>query len=199
MSIDPRSSKQPVRPRGPGATLLRPGEATRNIGRFICALAAILLSGVAVDSAHAARKAAANPNGHPVSFTITSLQCASVPAGANVQGTGFQTDISRVHVTGSVLREIVTSHAQGTAVDQLGNTYVWSYSFQQNATSSDGQNWAGSVVDHFSLTGNGPVHIVAGFVGSITLNGNTITGITPSTVIGDPIGFDDLSQHCDPL
>ena len=81
-------------------------------------------------------------------------------------------------------------------MDQLGNTYVWSYSFQQNATSSDGLNWAGSAVDHFSLTGNGPVHIVAGFTGSVTFYPLTIT---PSTVIGDPIDFDDLSPHCDPL
>ena len=98
-------------------------------GRWISALVAILLSAVAADAAHAARKAAANPNSHPVTFTITSSQCSGVPVGANVQGNGFQTDISRVHVTGSVLREIVTSHAYGTAVDQLGNTYVWSYSF----------------------------------------------------------------------
>ena len=121
-----------------------------------------------------------------------------MPAGADVQGNGFQTDISRVQVTGSVMREIITSHAYGTAVDLLGNTYVWSYTLQQNATSSDGQNWAGSAVDHFSLTGNGPVHIVAGFVGSITYSATTFT-ITPSTVIGDPIGFDDISPHCDPL
>ena len=167
-------------------------------GRLISALVAILLSGVAADSAHAIRKAAANPNSHPVTFTITSSQCSSVPAGADVQGNGFQTDIARVHVTGGVMREIITSHAYGTAVDLLGNTYVWSYTLQQNATSSDGQNWAGSVVDHFSLTGNGPVHIVAGFVGSITYSANTIA-ITPATVIGDPIGFADVSPHCDPL
>ena len=96
------------------------------------------------------------------------------------------------------MREIVTSHAYGTAVDQLGNTYAWSYSAQQNATSSDGQNWAGSFVDHFSLTGNGPVHIVAGFVGSVTYSAITFT-ITPSNVIGDPIDFATLSPHCDPL
>ena len=166
---------------------------------LLSAFVAIVLSGVAADAAHAARKAAANPHSHPVSFTITSSQCPSgVPVGANVQGNGFQTDISRVHVTGSVMREIVTSHASGTAVDQLGNTYVWSYSFQQNATSSDGQNWAGSAVDHFSMTGNGPVHIVAGFVGSVTYSANTFT-ITPSTVIGDPLDFATLSAHCDPL
>jgi len=198
MSTDSRSSKQPVRPRRLGVTLLRPVEATMNIGRFICALVAILLSGAAADAAHAARKAAANPNSHPVSFTITSSQCSSVPAGANVQGNGFQTDIARVQVTGSVMREIITSHAYGTAIDQLGNTYVWSYSAEQNATSSDGQNWAGSLVDHFSLAGNGPVHIVAGFVGSITYSATTFT-ITPSTVIGDPIDFAALSPHCDPL
>lgn len=168
------------------------------IGRSVAALVAILLSGVAADAAHAGRKAAANPNSHPVSFTITSSQCSGVPAGANVQGNGVQTDISRVHVTGGVLREIVTSHAYGTAVDQLGNTYVWSYSFQQNATSSDGQNWAGSAVDHFSLTGNGPVHIVAGFVGSITYSATTYT-VAPSTVIGDPLDFATLAPHCDPL
>jgi len=167
-------------------------------GRFVAALVAILLFGVAAGSAHAARKGAATSSSHPVTFTITSSQCSSVPAGADVQGNGLQTDISRVQVAGSVMREIITSHAYGTAIDLLGNTYVWSYTLQQNATSSDGQNWAGSVVDHFSLTGNGPVHIVAGFVGSITYSANTIA-ITPATVIGDPIGFADISPHCDPL
>lgn len=169
-------------------------------GRFVSALVAILLSGVAADSAYAARKGAgaARSNGHPVSFTITSAQCASVPAGADVQGTGVQIDIAKTLVTAGVTREIVTSHAYGTATDALGNTYVWSYSFHQNATSSDGQSFAGSAVDHFSLAGNGPVHIVAGFVGSITYDANTFT-ITPSTVIGDPIDFADISPHCDPL
>ena len=166
-------------------------------GQLVATLVAILVFGV-TDSAHAVRKGAATSNSHPVTFTITSSQCSSVPAGADVQGNGFQTDISRVQVTGSVMREIITSHAYGTAIDQLGNTYAWSYSAQQNATSSDGQKWAGSFVDHFSLTGNGPVHIVAGFVGSVTYSATTFT-ITPSTVIGDPIGFADLSPHCDPL
>jgi len=174
-------------------------QTTTTIGRLASALVAIVLWGVAADAAYAARKAAANPNSHPVAFTITSSQCSSVPAGANVvQGNGLQTDIARVQVTGGVMREIITSHAYGTAIDQLGNTYVWSYSAQQNATSSDGQNWAGSFVDHFSLTGNGPVHIVAGFVGSVTYSATTFT-ITPSTVIGDPIDFATLSAHCDPL
>ena len=167
-------------------------------GRLLCAAVAILLPGVAADPALAARKASANPNSHPVTFTITSSQCSTVPAGADVQASGVQTDITSVHVTGSVLREIVTSHASGTAVDQLGNTYVWSYSFQQNATSSDGQNWAGSAVDHFSLTGNGPVHIVAGFVGSVTYSATTYT-VAPSAVIGDPLDFSTLAPHCDPL
>ena len=167
-------------------------------GRFVATLVAILLFGVAADSAHAVRKKAAGPSSFPVVFTITSSQCSSVPAGANVQGSGFQTNIVNEHVTGSVIRQIVTSHAHGTAIDQLGNTYAWSYSAQQNATSSDGQNWAGSFVDHFSLAGSGPVHIVAGFVGSVTFGANTFT-ITPSTVIGDPIDFDTLSPHCDPL
>jgi hypothetical protein len=166
-------------------------------GRIVATLGAVLLFGVAADSAQAARKAAA-PNSFPVAFTITSSQCSSVPAGADVQATGYQTNVSHVQATGGVLREIVTSHAYGTATDPLGNTYVWSYSFQQNATSSDGVNFAGSAVDHFSLTGSGPVHIVAGFTGSVTYGPGTFT-ITPSTVIGDPIGFDDLSAHCDPL
>jgi hypothetical protein len=168
-------------------------------GRFVATLVATLVFGVAADSAHAARNAAAGPSSFPVAFTITSAQCSSVPAGADVQATGFQTNVTNRHATGGVLRDIVTSHAYGTATDPLGNTYVWSYSFQQNTTSSDGQNWAGRAVDHFSLTGNGPVHIVAGFTGSITLVGSAITSITPSNVVGDPIGFDDLSAHCDPL
>ena len=168
------------------------------LGGLVSALVAFVVLGAGTDPAHAVRKAAANPNGHPVTFTITSSQCSSVPAGADVQGTGLQTDIARVHVTGGVMREIITSHAYGTAVDQLGNTYSWSYTLQQNATSSDGQNWSGSAADHFSLTGNGPVHIVAGFVGSITYSANTFT-ITPSTVIGDPLDFATLAPHCDPI
>jgi hypothetical protein len=167
-------------------------------GRFVATLVAILLFGVAANSAHAVRKGAASPNSVPVVFTITSSQCSSVPAGADLQGSGLQTNIVNTHVTGSVIRQVVISHAYGTAVDQLGNTYAWSYSAQQNATSSDGQTWAGSLVDHFSLAGSGPVNIVAGFVGSVTFDANTFT-ITPSTVIGDPIGFGDLSPHCDPL
>jgi hypothetical protein len=167
-------------------------------GRFVATLVAIVLFGAAPDSAHAVRKKAAAPNSFPVVFTITSSQCSSVPAGADVQGNGFQTNIVNEHVTGSVIRQIVTSHAYGTAIDQLGNTYAWSYSAQQNATSSDGQNWTGSFVDHFSLAGSGPVHIVAGFVGSVTFSANTFV-ITPRTVIGDPIDFGDLSPHCDPL
>ena len=77
-------------------------------GRFVSALVAILLSGVAADSAYAARKGAgaARSNGHPVSFTITSAQCASVPAGADVQGTGVQIDIAKTLVTAGVTREI---------------------------------------------------------------------------------------------
>jgi hypothetical protein len=185
-------------PGGVGVAHLQHVEVNMKTGRFVSTLAAILLFGIAADSAHAVRKGALRPNSIPVAFTITSSQCSSVPAGADVQGTGVKTDIVRTHVTGGVTREIVTSHAHGTATDQLGNTYVWSYSFQQNATSSDGQNWAGSVVDHFSLAGSGPVHIVAGFVGSVAFDANTFT-ITPSTVIGDPLGFDDLSVHCDPL
>ena len=47
-------------------------------------------------------------------------------------------------------------------------------------------------------TGNGPLHIVAGFVGSVTYSANTFT-ITPSTVIGDPLDFATLSPHCDLL
>jgi hypothetical protein len=97
-----------------------------------------------------------------------------------------------------VLRQIITSHAYGTATDALGNTYVWSYSNQQNSTSSDGQTWTGSMVDHFSLTGNGPVHIVAGFTGSATYSATSLS-ITPDNVIGDPIDFDTITAHCDPL
>ena len=168
-------------------------------GPFVATLVAILLFGAASDPAHAIRKGAAVPNSFPVAFTITSAQCSSVPAGTVVQGNGLKTDIVNVHVTGGVTRQIVTSHAHGTATDQSGNTYAWSYSAQQNDTSSDGQNWAGSLVDHVSLAGSGPVHIVAGFVGIVTFNANTFA-ITPSTVIGDPIGFTDpFPAHCDPL
>src|SRR5262245_50899165 len=137
----------------------------------------------------------------PVSFTITADGCSSLPAGTVLQGTGLRTDFVKTQVAGAVTREIITSHAYGKATDQLGNTYAWDYSSQQNDTNTPPSlDWAGSFVDHFSLTGNGPAHIVAGFVADVFHDTDyTYLIFTPHIVIGDPIGFDDNAFHCDPM
>ena len=64
----------------------------------------------------------------PVTFTITTTQCPSLPAGTVLQGSGELRNIVNSHPSGGgITRQTTTAHASGTATDQAGNTYVWVY------------------------------------------------------------------------
>ena len=79
----------------------------------------------------------ANANGavttqSPVTFTITTAQCPSLPAGTVLQGSGELRNIVNTHSSRGITRQTTTAHASGTATDQAGNTYVWVYANQLN-------------------------------------------------------------------
>jgi hypothetical protein len=137
----------------------------------------------------------------PVTFTITAVQCPSLPAGTVLQGSGELRNIVNTHASRGITRQTTTAHASGTATDQAGNTYAWVYANQLNETNTPPSlDWYGTMIDHFSLAGSGPAHIIAGFVAdSYHDTAFTFWFLTPRSVVGDPIDFASLSAHCDPL
>ena len=136
----------------------------------------------------------------PVSWTITTAGCLSLPAGTTLNGTGTETQIANTLTDGAVTTMIVTTHGFGTATDQMGNSYVWNYANHFRAANSAAQPevFLGQMVDHFSLAGSGPSHITAGFLADLNF-GPTSASFTPVHVVGDPVSFPDGNAHCDPL
>jgi len=137
----------------------------------------------------------------PVTFTITTAQCPSLPAGTVLQGSGELRNIVNTHSSRGITRQTTTAHASGTATDQAGNTYVWVYANQLNETNSPPSlDWYGTMIDHFSLAGSGPAQINANFVAdSHHDTAYSFFYLTPRSIVGDPIDFGTLAQHCDPL
>lgn len=125
---------------------------------------------------------AAWPTLRPVAWTLTAAQCPNLPTGTTVAGTGT---LSEVH-GGRVSIE----HATGTATDQAGNVYRWSYSFRAVSRSGDSELW----VDHFVMAGAGPARLNNGFVVVISPD-----GVDVIHEFGDPFNFETFTPICDPL
>jgi hypothetical protein len=141
----------------------------------------------------------------PVTFTITSAQCSNLPAGTTITGSGMETSITTVRTDESGVTTIVNStHAQGTATDNLGNTYVFNYanSFRVSNTVATPDTFSGNMTDTFSLAGSGPAHLHNGFSAGLTSNDGfaTVTWNVNNSR-GDPISFASgpVVAHCDPL
>ena len=83
------------------------------------------------------RAPAAPPAQRPVAWTLTAAQCPNLPTGTTVTGTGRLREVQGGRVS--------IEHATGTATDQAGNVYSWSYSFRAVCRSRDSELW----VDHF--------------------------------------------------
>lgn len=141
----------------------------------------------------------------PVSFTITSAQCGNLASGTTITGSGSETSITIVRTDASGVTTIMnTSHAQGTATDDLGNTYVFNYSnsFRVSNSVADPDTFTGTMSDSFSLAGNGPAQLQNGFVAVLTTSDNFATATWQVlNSRGDPIGFaaGPIVAHCDPL
>ena len=143
----------------------------------VVAIAGALLLGSGVAAAPAAP-----PTQRPVSWTLTAAQCPNLPTGTTVTGTGTLQEVQGGRVS--------NEHATGTATDQAGNVYRWSYSFRAVSRSGDSELW----VDHFVVAGAGPATLNNGFVAVISPDGADVIH-----EFGDPIDFETFAPICDPL
>ena len=136
----------------------------------------------------------------PVSFVLTSGTCSNLPSGTTLVGTGTGKSITTTRVDKDGVFSIENStHSNGTAVDQAGNTYVWSYSNSLRATESGGV-FTGPMTDSFIVAGNGPSRLNNGFSGTFVtdfFSFFTVPQVNASH--GDPLDFATGAVHCDPL
>lgn len=137
----------------------------------------------------------------PVSFSLSSAACPNLPPGTTVNGSGPETSITINQVRGGVTTTINTTHANGQAIDQDGNRYVFNYSnhFRASNTLAAPDQFAGKMVDSFTLAGPGPAKLHNGFLATFTTDFATFFNLQPIQSRGDPIGFPDGEAHCDPL
>lgn len=155
-------------------------------------------------SASPATRAAAGPevSHEPVSFTISAESCSQLAAGTTLEGSGDLTDVVFEHTDGrGVTRKRVVEHAEGTATDQDGNTYGWTYDNTSRVTNTldDSTLFRGWMVDDFTMTGDGPAAFATGFAGFHLNNFADVWELHPVSVYGDPIGFPSGPAHCDPI
>ena len=132
----------------------------------------------------------------PVSFDISSATCSNLPAGTTIHGSGMEKSITTISTDKTGVTTIMnTSHANGTATDQAGNTYVFNYANHFSVSDAGpGTAFSGEMVDAFSLAGNGPAHLSNGFRALFDL-----VSLQPLSSRGDPIDFASGMAHCDPL
>ena len=121
------------------------------------------------------RSAAPTTNTQEVEFTINWENCDELQEGSTIEGTGtlVSATVENVRRNGvAVARN--SSLAVGTATDQAGNTYSWSYDNRFHAMSSadDPSSFTGTMVDEFLLAGDGPEHLHNGFVADIAWVGS---------------------------
>jgi hypothetical protein len=136
----------------------------------------------------------------PVSFELTSATCSNLPAGTVLTGSGTQKSITTTRTDQDGIVTVTNStHARGTATDQVGNKYVFNYSVAYRAT-LEGGVYSGFISDAFALAGRGPVRLNNGFVGDFVSDFATFFRV-PNVISshGDPLDLATGDVHCDPL
>jgi hypothetical protein len=162
-------------------------------GMFKCLVSAALVSaclGLSVGAAVAGTDVSSGP----VSFTIPAGQCADLPAGVSVSGTG--TEIVRAHSSVDAkgnFHEHVATTITGTATDSIGGTYRFNYHNAQTFSPAADFPFVLHITDHFNLVGNGPASQIHTFFNLTFL----ITGINTFELLS--AHFHGDSETCDPL
>jgi hypothetical protein len=137
----------------------------------------------------------------PVTIEIKSETCSMLPPGTLITGTGTLTSITwttkrRGHrtVTNSEL-------APGTATDQAGNQYTFLYSNQSRVSNTRRRPkvYSGIMIDVFTLQGTGPATLSNGFLAKYTTDFGDLFRLRPIDAFGDPVDFETVTAHCDPL
>ena len=141
-----------------------------------------------------AAAAATDVGSGPVSFTLPAGQCADLPAGVSVSGSG--TEIVRAHssvdATGNFHEHFDTT-ITGTATDSVGGTYRFNYHNVQTLSPSADFPFVVHITDHFNLVGNGPASQIHAFFNLTIL----VTGVDTFEVLS--AHFHGDSETCDPL
>jgi hypothetical protein len=154
--------------------------------------AALIAAWLAIGIGAAA--AATDVSSGPVSFTLPAGQCADLPAGVSVSGTG--TEIVRVHssvdANGNV-HQLFGTTITGTATDNLGGAYRFNYHNVQAFSPSAGFPFVLHITDHFNLVGNGPASKIHTFFNLTIL----VTGASSFEILS--AHFHGDSETCDPL
>jgi hypothetical protein len=138
-----------------------------------------------------------------VSFApLNSETCQYLSEGTSITWTGPLTSITRTRTdAGGITTVSNMSHASGVATDQNDNQYVFNYSnsFRVSNTIADQGTFTGTMTDSFSLAGNGPARLHNGFIAGLTTDLATFFAFDSVHSRGDPIDFDTVAAHCDPL
>ena len=139
----------------------------------------------------------------PVSFSMSSDHCSEMPEGSTVDGAGTMTVVVNTHTDKSgVTRINGTAQAWGVAQDGDGNQYQFHYAniYRASNSSENPDEYHGTMVDQFQISGSGPIHVSNGFRGTTVENFAAGTfSVDPIWIKGDPRTFPDLAVRCDPL
>lgn len=138
----------------------------------------------------------------PVTIELKSENCSMLPPGTTVTGAGTLTSIT--WTTKRRGHRIVTNSelAPGTATDQAGNQYTFLYSNQSRVanTKRRPEVYTGIMIDVFTLQGTGPATLSNGFLANYTTDFTPdLFRLRPIDAFGDPIDFETVTAHCDPL
>lgn len=174
--------------------------------KLIGALVTVVL--VAMGAGTAAAAGGAEVQTRTVGFVLSSATCGDLDPGTSITGTGTEKSITNTRTDRDGVTTISNStHTNGTAVDEGGNTYVFSYSNQFRITNSLASPavFTGTMNDAFSIEGHGQgPKLRNGFLANVTLEfgpAGEIIGASYDALHsrGDAIDFGTGAAHCDPL
>ncbi len=138
-----------------------------------------------------------------VDWALSSEVCPNLPPDTTVTGSGTLTLTTITNVKDGVTTVRNVAQATGTATDNHGNSYRFHY-----GNIDEGQNsvasphiYTGTMVDQFSLSGNGPANLSNGFKGTTSFDAATGEFLITSVLWmrGDPVTTPVVTSVCDPL
>jgi hypothetical protein len=138
-------------------------------------------------------------------FTIKSGDCSELPPETTITSTGGTLTETTWTTKRRGLRTVTESElATGTATDQAGNQYTFLYSNQSRVTNTKRRPkvYKGIMIDIFTLEGTGPATLSNGFLARLTTDLTPtfdLFRLRPIDAFGDPIEFETVTAHCDPL
>jgi hypothetical protein len=167
------------------------------IKRFLGA--AVAAAALVATSGSAAHAGGPERGEYDTAWTVTSSNCTQIPEGTVLTGTGsghFKNNV-RTRADGTSIVNGL-AHASGTAADQDGNVYTWTYT-NNFVGEIVGGTVTGRMVDSFTVGGSGPAAYTTGFQADVVEVIGVSWDATPNWVRGDPFDFEADMGRCDPI